>query len=64
MRYMITDSLWAALGPVVDRSKRNRSGQKPVLPDRMFFEALLYLARTGVADGSVGPQVRKEGGRP
>ena len=48
MRYMITDALWAALGPVVDRAKRNRSGQKPGLPDRMFFEALLYLARTGV----------------
>jgi putative transposase len=48
MRYMITDELWAVLGPVVDRAKRNRSGQKPELPDRMFFEALLYLARTGV----------------
>lgn len=48
MRYMISDALWAALGPVVDRAKRNRSGQKPGLPDRMFFEALLYIARTGV----------------
>jgi transposase len=48
MRYMITDDLWAALGPAVDVAKRHRSGQKPVLPDRMFFEALLYVARTGV----------------
>ena len=48
MRYMITDELWAALGPAVDKAKRHRSGQKPVLPDRMFFEALLYVARTGV----------------
>ena len=48
MRYAITDDLWAALGPLVDRAKRNRQGQKPGLPDRMFFEALLYLARTGV----------------
>jgi len=48
MRYVITDDLWAALGPLVDRAKRNRQGQKPDLPDRLFFEALLYLARTGV----------------
>ena len=48
MRYAITDDLWAALGPLVDRAKRNRQGQKPDLPDRLFFEALLYLARTGV----------------
>jgi putative transposase len=48
MRYMITDPLWTALGPLVDRAKRHRSGQKPALPERMFFEALLYLARTGV----------------
>jgi putative transposase len=48
MRYMITDALWAVLGPVVDRAKRNRSGQKPELPDRLFFDALLYIARTGI----------------
>jgi transposase len=48
MRYMITDDLWAALGPVVAAAKRNRQGPRPALPDRMFFEALLYLARTGV----------------
>lgn len=48
MRYMISDDLWAALGPVVAAAKRNRQGPAPTLPDRMFFEALLYLARTGV----------------
>jgi putative transposase len=48
MRYAITDDLWAALGPLVERAKRNRQGQKPDLPDRLFFEALLYWARTGV----------------
>ena len=48
MRYAITDELWAAFGPLVDRAKRNRQGQKPELPDRLFFEALLYLARTGI----------------
>jgi transposase len=48
MRYQITDALWAALGPLVDQAKRNRQGQRPELPDRLFFEALLYWGRTGV----------------
>ncbi len=49
MRYMLTDDLWAAMQPLVERAKRHRGGQPPVLPDRLFFEAVLYLARTGVA---------------
>jgi transposase len=48
MRYMITDDLWKTLGPAVEQARRNKSGGKPVLPDRTFLEALLYLARTGV----------------
>jgi putative transposase len=48
MRYLITDELWTVLGPVVTAAKRNRCGQKPRLTDRLFFEALLYVARTGV----------------
>jgi transposase len=49
MRYMLTDDLWAALQPLVATARKHRGGQPPVLPDRQFFEALLYLARTGVA---------------
>lgn len=45
---MLTDDLWAAMAPLVERAKTHRGGQPPVLPDRMFFEALLYLGRTGV----------------
>ena len=48
MRYMLTDDLWAALQPLVERAKWYKGGQPPTLPDRDFFEALLYLARTGV----------------
>src|SRR5262245_12340689 len=48
MRYMITDDLWAALGPLVEQAKRHKCGQPPTLPDRTFLEALLYWARTGV----------------
>jgi transposase len=45
---MITDDHWAVLGPMVDRAKRYTCGQPPKLPNRMFFEALLYGARTGI----------------
>ena len=48
MRYMLTDDLWAVMGPLVERAKRHTSGQPPRLTDRMFFEAVLYWARTGV----------------
>ena len=48
MRYMLTDGLWAALEPHVRQAKRHKGGQPPQLPDRMFFEAVLYLARTGI----------------
>jgi|SRR5262245_12465299 len=48
MRYMITDELWTVLGPHVDAAKRYKGGQTPVLSERMFFEAVLYVARTGI----------------
>ncbi len=46
MRYMITDELWTTMGPLVKQAKRYKCGQAPGLPERMFFEAVLYLART------------------
>ena len=49
MRYMLTDDRWAAMEPLVTEAKRHKGGQPPGVPDRTFFEALLYLARTGVA---------------
>ena len=48
MRYMITDELWAVMGPLVKQAKRYTCGQPPKLPDRAFFEAVLYVGRTGV----------------
>ena len=48
MRYMLTDDLWAVMGPLVARAKKHRGGQRPETPDRLFFEAVLYWARTGV----------------
>jgi transposase len=48
MRYMLTDDLWAGLEPLARRAKGTTRGPKPKVPDRQFFEALLYLARTGI----------------
>jgi transposase len=48
MRYMLSDELWAAMEPLVRQAKRHQGGQAPALPERAFFEALLYLARTGI----------------
>jgi putative transposase len=48
MRYMLTDELWAILGPLAEQAKRFKGGQPPATPDRLFFEAVLYWARTGV----------------
>ena len=45
---MLTNDRWAALHPLVRQAKRNRQGPEPKLPDRDFFEALRYPARTGV----------------
>ena len=47
MRYMITDGVWEAMEPLVRQAQRHKGGQPPVLPERMFFEAVLYIARTG-----------------
>lgn len=47
MRRIITDEIWAVWGPMVAKF-RSPLGPEPVLPDRMFFEAVLYWARTGI----------------
>jgi len=46
MRYVITDEIGAAFGPMVQRCA-SPLGPEPALPDRMFFEAVLYWARVG-----------------
>jgi putative transposase len=46
MRYLITDDIWDVLGPMVEACG-SPLGPDPELPDRMFFEAVLYRLRTG-----------------
>lgn len=48
MRYMITDELWVVMEPLVRQAKCYRRGPMPKVPDRQFFEALLYVARTSI----------------
>lgn len=48
MRYQFTDESWPVFGERVRQVPGNRCGQKPKLSERMFFEALLYVARTGI----------------
>lgn len=48
MRYLLTDEHWTILEPLVAEAKQFVGGRSPQLPDRMFFEAILYWARTGV----------------
>lgn len=48
MRYMLTDELWAILEPLVQKARRYTCGHRPILSDRMFFEALLYVSRTAI----------------
>ena len=38
---MLTDELWDAMEPLVRAAKTHKGGQPPVLPERMFFEAVL-----------------------
>lgn len=47
MRHLITDAIWDIFGPMVEACA-SPLGPEPDLPDRMFFEAVLYWARTGV----------------
>ena len=46
MRYAITEEIWEVFGPMVEACS-SPFGPEPDLPDRMFFEAILYWARVG-----------------
>src|SRR5690242_10689468 len=46
VRLLLTDEAWAELAPLL-ATVQSRAGSPPVLSDRLFIEAVLYLARTG-----------------
>ena len=47
VRLLLTNEAWAEIAPVLATLK-SRAGRPPVLSDRLFIEAVLYLARTGL----------------
>lgn len=48
MRLVLTNAIWQELEPRVAAAKRSPAGAKPELSDRLFLEAVLYRARTGI----------------
>ncbi len=46
VRLLLTDEAWAEIAPILATLK-SRAGSPPTLSDRLFIEAILYLARTG-----------------
>ena len=48
IRLLLTEEAWAAIASILAAIK-SRAGSPPVLSDRMFIEAVLYLARNGDA---------------
>jgi transposase len=44
-RLLLTDEVWAKIAAILATIK-SRAGSPPMLSDRMFIEAVLYLART------------------
>jgi transposase len=47
VRLLLTDKAWTEIAPVLATLK-SRAGSPPVLSDRLFIEAVLYRARTGL----------------
>jgi transposase len=47
VRLLLTDEVWATMAAILATIK-SRAGSPPALSDRMFIEAVLSLARTGM----------------
>ena len=46
-RLVLTDEVWEKLAKILEEIK-NKAGRPPEQSDRMFIEAVLYVARTGI----------------
>jgi transposase len=47
VRLLLTDTAWAEIEPRLAAIK-HKAGSPPELSDRLFIEAVLYMARTGI----------------
>src|ERR1700719_3139114 len=48
MRFVLSNPIWEVLAPLVEAAKHSRAGAKAQVPERLFIEAVLYRARTGL----------------
>jgi transposase len=46
VRLLFTDAAWAEIAPRL--AVKHKAGSSPELSDRLFLEAVLYVARTGI----------------
>ncbi len=56
MRLVITNAIWRELEPLLATAKRSTAGAKPEVSDRLFLEAVLYRARTGLPWRDLPPE--------
>ena len=47
VRLLLTDSIWNRIEAILTEVK-SKAGRPPDISDRMFLEAVLYVARTGI----------------
>ncbi len=47
VRLVLTDTAWAEMATILEAIK-HKAGRPPEQSDRMFIEAVLYMARTGI----------------
>jgi putative transposase len=47
-RLLLTDEVWQEIAIVLDKVKHSKAGCPPQQSDRLFIEAVLYVARTGI----------------
>ena len=52
VRLLLTDSIWKRIEKVLIEIK-SKVGRPPVISDRLFIEAVLYIARTGIPCGAI-----------
>src|SRR5918997_4389325 len=49
MKPLVTDELWAVVGPLLPRRRAQPRGGRPWVDDRATLNGVLYVLRTGVA---------------
>ncbi|MBC8233999.1 transposase, partial [bacterium] len=47
VRLLLTDETWKQLKLILNEIKR-KDGRRPIISDRLFIEAILYIARSGI----------------